>query len=199
MKKLKRKIFREFYQPSKVLLGVLPDPDGDSFNIITLCFTTTCSYKPAMLAISIEDRNYSYKLAVVASEMVLAVPGESLAEETMSCGFFSGRDVDKFSQCGFTKEVMPNVSIPGICEAIANIEIKIVNRVVTGDHITLFGEVVGYHLNESNIERNLLAIGPNILGYELLVKKGMHRLGVIAGGKKNYSDFFDNSFINGDV
>lgn len=190
MSKITRKKFREYYQPSKIMLGVFSDPKANRFNIITLCFTTTCSYNPPMIAISIEDRNYSYGLAEHSKEIVLAIPGKSLADETMQCGFYSGRDVDKFSICSFTKLNLPNVEIPGIAEAIANIEVKVINRIKTGDHITLFCEVLGYHLNDSKVEKNLVSFGPNTLGYDLLVKKGMHRIGVLNGEDENYIDFF---------
>lgn len=192
MIKITRKKLREYYQPSKIMLGIFSDRELNRFNIITLCFTTTCSYNPPMISISIEDRNYSYHLAEKSKEVVLAIPGKSLANEAMQCGFYSGRDVDKFSTCGFTKLELPNVEIPGIAEAIANIEVKVINRIKTGDHITLFCEVLGYHLNKTIVEKNLVSIGPNTLGYDLLVKKGMHRIGVVNGEDDKYIDFFNN-------
>lgn len=190
MKLLSRKKFREYYQPSKIMLGIISIPETDRFNIITLCFTTTCSYNPPMISLSIEDRNYSYDLAEVCSELVLAVPGRSIAEETMQCGFYSGRDVDKFIKCGFTKVKLPNINTPGVKEAIANIELNVVNRIKTGDHMTIICEVLGYHLNTDRVEKNLIAIGPNTLGYEVLVKKGMHRIGVVIGDDNEYVNYF---------
>ncbi|WP_267369427.1 MULTISPECIES: flavin reductase family protein [unclassified Pantoea] len=192
MSAINRKKFREYYQPSKIMLGIFPDPKEKRFNIITLCFTTTCSYNPPMISISIEDRNHSYQLAEQSQEVVLAIPGKSLADETMQCGFYSGRDVDKFLACDFTKLKLPNVEVPGIAEAIANIEVKVINRIKTGDHITLFCEVLGYHLNNSRVEKNLISIGPNTLGYDLLVKKGMHRIGVVSAEDEKYLGFFNS-------
>lgn len=192
MKEVNRKKFREYYQPTKIMLAVLPFPDVGGFNIITLCFTTTCSYNPPMIALSIEDRNHSYHLAESCKELVLAIPGKSIANETMQCGFYSGKDTDKFSKCNFTKLPLPNIETPGIAEAIANIEVKVVNRVKAGDHITLFCEVLGYHINNSKIEKNLISIGPNTLGYDVLIKKGMHRIGVVKGDDGEYGGFFQH-------
>ncbi|MDX5627943.1 MULTISPECIES: flavin reductase family protein [unclassified Brenneria] len=190
MNEIKRKKFREYYQPSKIMLGIIPGHDKFEYNIITLCFTTTCSYNPPMISLSIEERNFSYHLAEKCKELVLAIPGKSIANETMQCGFYSGREIDKFSKCNFTKLKLPKLETPGIAEAIANIETKVITRIKSGDHITLFCEVLGYHLNNSKIEKNLISIGPNTLGYDLLVKKGMHRIGVITGNDENYHDFF---------
>lgn len=176
---LKRKEFREYFQPSKILLGIIPDFNKNGFNIITLCFTMTCSYKPPMISFAVEKKNYSYELALSASEIVMAIPGKSLAKQTMDCGFYSGRDTDKFTICNFSKQEMPNIKTPGIREAIANIELKVVNRIITGDHVTIFCEVLGYHLNEDRTEENLLAVSKNSVGYQVLIKKGMHRIGII--------------------
>lgn len=181
MQKISRSKFRALFQPSKLLLGVIPIESTGEFNIIALCFTMTCSYKPPMIAVSIEKKNYSYDLMSVASNFVLAVPGESLAEQAMECGLLSGRDSDKFSILNLSKQQLENSSVPGIAEAIANIELTVESRVITGDHMIIVGRVFGFHVNPENIEKNLLAIGPNDKGYKLLVRKGLHRVAVIDG------------------
>jgi len=191
MQEVRRNKFRSLYQPSKLLLGVIPDGYEYRFNVIALCFTMTCSYDPPMIAVSIEKKNYSYDLMKVASEFVLSVPGESLAKQAMDCGVLSGRKVDKFSLCNFTKQPLPNSEVPGIAEAIANIRLTVINRIVTGDHLTLIGGVEGYYVNPENIEKNLLAIGPNEKGYKLLVRKGLHRIAVIEGSNEDFLKSFN--------
>lgn len=191
MQELKRNKFRALYQPSKLLLGIMSDESTGKYNIIALCFTMTCSYKPAMIAVSFEKKNHSYELMKSASSFVLAVPGESLAEQAMKCGVLSGRTVNKFDECGFTMQSLPNFGVPGISEAIANIELSVDSRFITGDHLTVIGRVLGYHVNPKNVEKNLLAIGPNIEGYKLLVRKGLHRIAVIEGPTDNFIKGFE--------
>nr|WP_263857512.1 flavin reductase family protein [Pseudomonas monteilii] len=164
----------------------MPGEGDRECNIIALCFTMTCSYDPPMIAVSIEKKNYSYDLIRVASNFVLAVPGESIAQQAMSCGLLSGRDVDKFKECGLTKQSLHYGHVPGIAEAIANIELSVESQVDTGDHITVIGRVLGYYVNPQNIEKNLLAVGPNSQGYKLLVRKGLHRIAVVEGGHEDY-------------
>lgn len=178
MKTLKRKEFRNYFQPSKILLAVIPDLAQSRNNIITLCFTMTCSYKPPMIAFSIEKKNHSFNLVMSTTEIAMAVPGRSLAKQTMDCGFYSGRDTDKFKACGFSEQKLPNIKTPGIMEAIANIELKVINKIISGDHLTIICEVLGYHLNEDKVEENLLAVTDNTTGYEILIRKGMHRIGI---------------------
>lgn len=191
MQEIKRNKFRNFYQPSKILLGVIPVNSLGKYNLIALCFTMTCSYEPPMIAVSFEKRNLSFDLMQVASNFVLSVPGESLAHETMSCGILSGRDVDKFEACNLATQSLVHSDVPGIRSAIANIELSVESRFITGDHLTVVGRVLGYHVNRDNIEKNLLAIGPNQCGYKLLVRKGIHRIAVVEGDNDNFTDGFD--------
>ena len=81
-----RQQFRRYFQPSRILLAVIPVPGESRVNIITLCFSMYCSYKPPMLAIAIQKINCSYDLIQKAKEYVLCVPGPDLAHETLYCG-----------------------------------------------------------------------------------------------------------------
>ena len=131
-----------------------------------------------MMAFSIQNAYHSFNLISKVDDCVLAVPGESLAEEALFCGTQSGRKIDKLRACGLELCESQYVKTPSLCKAIANIEIKIVSRQYFGDHVTCFGEVLNYRVNTANRERNLLSIGPNEAGYKLLARKGIHRIGV---------------------
>jgi len=109
---------------------------------------------------------------------VLAVPGESFAHEALICGLQSGRDIDKVRECGFQIVDSKHVRVPGLRNAIANLELLIKSRIETGDHMTVIGEVRRYAVNTSSRERNLLSVGPEHDGYEVLAAKGIHRIAV---------------------
>jgi flavin reductase (DIM6/NTAB) family NADH-FMN oxidoreductase RutF len=178
---LKRQQFRRVFQPSRIVMALLRDPSQDSWNVITLCFNMYCSYKPAMMAFAVHRRAYSYSILQDATECVLSIPGERLAEQAMYCGTCSGADVRKFEHCGFTPAISSQVSVPGIEEAIANVELRLVNRVRTGDHLTVVGRVLKFGVNQANAERCLLSVGPRTNGYQVLVKRGVHRIAVVDG------------------
>lgn len=181
---LGRQAFRRYFQPSRVVIGVMPRSDGRGVNLITLCFNMHCSYKPAMMSFAIWKGSFSHSLIGKADSCVLAVPGESLARATLACGLTSGRDTDKVLEHGLTLVGSEHVSVPGINECIANIELRIVNRVATGDHVTVIGEVLKYGVNESRSERPLLSVGPDHRGYEVLCHHGLHRIAVVARGNE---------------
>ena len=175
---LRRQQFRRYYQPTRILLGLVESNGSNSPNVITLCFSMTCSYKPPLMAVSIHRRSYSFQLLHSASEFVLAVPGESFAHEALICGLQSGRDIDKVRECGFQIVDSKHVRVPGLRNAIANLELLIKSRIETGDHMTVIGEVRRYAVNTSSRERNLLSVGPEHDGYEVLAAKGIHRIAV---------------------
>jgi flavin reductase (DIM6/NTAB) family NADH-FMN oxidoreductase RutF len=140
-----------------------------------------CSYKPAMMAFAIHKNAYSHALLQNSTECVLAVPGENLAEQSLFCGVETGRGRDKFRECGFKPAASACVGVPGIEQAIANVEIKIVQKVKTGDHMLAIGHVLRFGVDEKRQERCLLSVGPREDGYKVLVKRGIHRIGVVNG------------------
>lgn len=176
---VKRQKFRDYFQPSRVSIGILKSKSTSGYNLITLCFSMYCSYKPNMIAFSVQRSNYSYKLLDNVDNCVMAIPGEKIAEQTLYCGDVSGKDTDKIKDSGFTLIESTQIETPGLLEAKSNIELNITNKVVTGDHITVFGEVMSFNVNKNNKERNLISVGSSHEGYEVLVKKGIHRIAVI--------------------
>jgi len=177
-KKTSRQEFRRRFQPSRIAICVVPERSNSKVNLITLSFNMHCSYRPPMMAFSINRRALSYELLNKTEHSVLSVPGERLADTALFCGTHSGRDVDKVKACDLSLINSETICIPGISQAIANIELKIVARVPTGDHMTLFGRVLKFGVNKENKERCLVSVGPDYSGYELLATKGIHRIAV---------------------
>jgi flavin reductase (DIM6/NTAB) family NADH-FMN oxidoreductase RutF len=176
---LSRQQFRRYFQPSRIVLGVFVSSGVSDVNVITLCFNMHCSYRPPMMAFSIQRGAHSYELLESAAECVLAVPGESLAEEALYCGVVSGRDVDKVRECDLGLISSSRIATPGIARAIANVELSITGKMATGDHLTAVGTVQRYCVNVDADEKCLLSVGPQAEGYRVLARKGIHRIGVV--------------------
>jgi flavin reductase (DIM6/NTAB) family NADH-FMN oxidoreductase RutF len=176
---LSRQQFRRYFQPSRIVMAVLKDQERRSINLITLCFHMYCSYKPPMMAFSIFHAAHSFSLVLDAAECVLSIPGERLANTAMYCGLETGRQVDKFAECGLSTTPSKRIEVPGIQEAIANVELRLVQKVRTGDHVTVIGEVVNFSVDKEKNERCLISVGPRQAGYELLARSGIHRIAVV--------------------
>ncbi len=176
---ISRNQFREIFQPSRIVLGVVNDETNKRDNIIALAFNMYTSYSPLMYAIAVQDINYSYQLFKGCKEYVISVPGEKLYKETLFCGTKSGRDVDKFSETKLTALPSQKIKTAGIKECIANMECIKKNFIETGDHAIVIGEVVNITRNTNNNERNIISISSDTRGYDMYVHKGMHRLGTV--------------------
>lgn len=176
---LRRQQFRAYFQPSRVLLGLVPAETESGVNIITLCFSMYCSYKPPMMAVAVHNRSATYDLIQRTNTYVLSVPGADLVDEAMYCGVESLKTVDKVKQLGLELLASVTIPVPGLARAIANVEMTKAATHKTGDHITVIGRVRRFGVNEEKRVQPLLSIGPNTAGYKLLRRQGIHRLGVV--------------------
>ena len=177
--KISRQEFRNYFQPTRILLGVTETAAASSVNVITLCFSMYSSYKPNIMSVAVQNEFLSNQLFKEADEFVLAVPGERMADIAMGCGVDSGKNVDKVKKYGIELIDSSIVSVPSIKQAIANIECKKINQFESGDHTIFTGEVLGFFVNINNNEKCLLSMGKDTTGYELLIKRGGHRIGVV--------------------
>lgn len=175
---LKRQEFRDYFQPSRVVIAFVRS-EKYSYNPITLCFSMYCSYKPNIISFAVQKTNFTYGLIKKAEDCVLAIPGERIVEETLFCGEKSGRKIDKILECGFSMISSSYVDTPSLEQAKANVELKIIKTVDIGDHVTVFGEVKNFSVNKNNKQRNILSVGSDNYGYKVLLRRGIHRLAVI--------------------
>lgn len=177
---LRRQQFRRYFQPSRIFLCLVPAPTQSGVNIITLSFNMHCSYQPPMIAVAINDRSSTFDLIQKANEFVLAVPGPSLLDAAMYCGVQSMRDVeDKVAALSLELSTSEAIAVPGLKMAIANVELEKRHQLRAGDHLMVIGEARRFAVNQHNKELPLLSVGPYTDGYEVLKKKGIHRLAVV--------------------
>ncbi len=174
-----RERLREMYQPSRIVLAVVRKDSGPAYNVLPLCFHSWCSYSPLLYCVAIQRTNYSKELFEKSQECCLAMPGENLLEVAAYCGSHSGRVVDKAKECNIQWMKSQEISTPGIQGALANMELKILEKRPVGDHLMVVSEVVSIVMSDSS-ERLLLSIGPKSDGYDVLWKHGIHTIGVIS-------------------
>ncbi|MHA2358680.1 MAG: flavin reductase family protein [Candidatus Thorarchaeota archaeon] len=132
-----------------VLLSVAGD---DRPNIITLSWVANVCSKPPTIVAGIRPERFSYEMVKKAQEFVLNIPSTSQLEGTEFAGTKSGRDYDKFAECGFTPQPASMVDAPMIKECPINIECKTKQIVPLGVHHLFIAEVVAVHIDESALD-----------------------------------------------
>ncbi|MBD3405502.1 MAG: flavin reductase family protein [Candidatus Lokiarchaeota archaeon] len=144
---------------SKPTTGVIPCPvillsveGGLKPNIITLSWVANVCSKPPSVAVGIRPERYSYDLVKEAGNFVLNIPAEEQFEAAKLCGTKSGRDIDKFAECGFHAVPSSKISSPLIEECPINLECEVREVISPGVHDLFIAEVVAFHMDESVTE-----------------------------------------------
>ena len=129
---------------------------GEKPNIITLAWAGTINSDPAMVSISIRKERYSHDIIEETGEFVINLTTEDLCRATDYCGVKSGRDVDKFKDCGLTADKPFKISeyIPLIKESPVNIECRVKQKIELGSHDMFIAEVVCVDVDESLLDKS---------------------------------------------
>lgn len=121
-------------------------------NIITIAWTGTICSDPAMVSISVRPERYSYDLIKNSGEFVINLTTADLAAVTDFCGVRSGRDLDKFSECGLTAIPSKHVSVPAIAECPVNIECRVRQIIPLGSHDLFLADVLGIAVDSQYLD-----------------------------------------------
>ncbi|NCO94345.1 MAG: flavin reductase family protein [Armatimonadetes bacterium CG_4_9_14_3_um_filter_66_14] len=146
MPKVQRTPSRPVY-PTPTGLITSIDAEGRP-NIITLGEVFNLSIRePIWVGIALRKATYSHELISAQREYVVNLPTSGMLDQVLQCGSVSGRDgVDKFAEFGLTAVPSEQVRPPLIAECPVNLECKVVDVLVTGDHDVFVGEVVVQHV-----------------------------------------------------
>ncbi len=74
----------------------------ENSNLLTIAWTGTICADPAMCYISVRPSRHSYEMIKHQMEFTINLTTEALAKATDWCGVKSGRDFDKWEECGLT-------------------------------------------------------------------------------------------------
>ena len=81
-----------------------------------------------VFVVYVRPSRYTFTMLEQVDEFVVNVPGEDLQQECMLCGTKSGRDVDKFAECGFTAVAAQHVKPPLIGECVRFYECRTIHH-----------------------------------------------------------------------
>jgi len=132
----------------------------DRINTMTIGWATIGHiWRKEVFMVAVRDSRYTFELIEKSSDFTVTIPtDENSKDAVMFCGTKSGRDYDKFIECGLKtcKAVTvesPIIDIPGVhyeCKIIyksvmdaANLDVKLEKLYPAKDYHTLyFGEIL---------------------------------------------------------
>jgi len=108
------------------------------------------SHKPLLLGVAVAPERFTYKVLLKAEGFALNFLDFKLVDKTPYLGDVSERFYrDKIRRGGFTIVEGDVLGAPYIAESSAAVELRKVDRVVTGDHDLFIGEVVSAYANDA--------------------------------------------------
>jgi len=128
--------------------------------IMSIGWMTPTSFEPLLLIASVGsggketgDRAYRvcYSLINETKEFSLNVPTPNLTDAIIKVGTTHSDEVDKFVEAGLTQMTSSKINAPMISECFLNIECKVLDQFVTGDHTAFVAEPVAAYMDEDVI------------------------------------------------
>ena len=130
-------------------------------NIVTVAWAGTVCTNPPMLSISLRPERHSYGLIRESGEFVVNLVTRRLARACDWCGVRSGRDYDKWAECGLTPAPAAKLELaPAIAESPVSIECRVRDVLELGSHDLFLADVAAVQVEESLLdERGRLDLG----------------------------------------
>lgn len=132
--------------------------DMEKSNIITVAWCGITNTVPPKTYISVRPERYSYGILKEKGEFVINLTPSSLAKKADLCGMYTGKKVDKFKECGFTKEKATKIDAPMISECPISIECKVTDIIPLGSHDMFLADILAVNVEKSLLEGDKLCI-----------------------------------------
>lgn len=150
----------------------------EDYNLITVSWTGTVCTNPPLCYISLRKERLSHEIISKEKEFVINLSTEKMARATDWCGVKSGRDFDKFKECGFSAEKASIVKAPLIAESPVAIECRVIEIKELGSHDMFLAEVLSVSVDDAYLDEESGAFD-------------MHRAGLIASAHGKYCGLKD--------
>lgn len=140
--------------PLPAVMVSTADRSGNA-NIITIAWTGTVCTNPPMTYISVRPERHSYNMIKESGEFVINLTTQELMKAADFCGVRSGRDTDKWQQCGLTRKAASSLKYaPVIGESPVNIECRVEKIEELGSHHMFLARVTAVQTDEAYMDRN---------------------------------------------
>ncbi len=112
------------------------------YNLITIAWTGILCTEPPMLYIAVRPERHSHPLICKYGEFTVNLTTAAMAKITDWCGVKSGKDFNKFKECGLHVQACNQVKAPAVQESPLSLECKVRQRLPLGSHEVFMAEIV---------------------------------------------------------
>ena len=122
-------------------------------DIVTVAWAGTVCTNPPMLSISLRPERHSYHIVRESGEFVVNLVTSRLQRACDWCGVRSGRDYDKWAECGLTPAPATTLGLaPAIAESPVSIECRVRDVLELGSHHMFLADVTAVQVEESLLD-----------------------------------------------
>ena len=125
---------------------------GES-SIATVAWTGTVCTNPPMLYVSLRPERFSYHIIRESGEFAVNLVSRRLQRACDWCGVRSGRDHDKWAECGLTRAKAATLELaPLVAEAPVSLECKVFDVRELGSHHMFLAEVSAVQVEDGLVD-----------------------------------------------
>ena len=149
--------FAFFLSNGQIKLVTACSKDRSVQGIISMGWANPTSFMPFLISISIGSGpeetgpiayRQTYPFIKETREFAVNVPSKELAQAVVQIGTTHSGEVDKYKETGLTPLESKRIGPHLIGECIVNVECKVIQELVTGDHTIFVGEPLTILYNE---------------------------------------------------
>ena len=119
-------------------------------NVMTADWVTVISRKPLLVGVSIAPGRTTHHLVKEEQAFVISVPSADMLGDVWRAGTKSGPS--KTEQMNVTFTSSQKIAVPSIAEALANLECRVVDSPIYGDHTLFVAEVIAHTVDADTYE-----------------------------------------------
>jgi flavin reductase (DIM6/NTAB) family NADH-FMN oxidoreductase RutF len=101
---------------------------GGERNLMPVAWNVPLDFEPARVALVLSAEARTRELIEACGELAISIPPASMLDAVYESGHVSGRDVDKWSRCGFRAAPASQVSAPLVEGCLGWLECRVIDR-----------------------------------------------------------------------
>jgi flavin reductase (DIM6/NTAB) family NADH-FMN oxidoreductase RutF len=122
---------------------------GGKATISTVAWHMPVSSWPKLVAVSLALKRFTLELLEQSESFSINIPVFSQLKQVTFCGTYSGRNVDKLAEAGYTTRPCSSINSFFLDECVAHMECSVQSITETGDHKIVVGEVKSVFADEN--------------------------------------------------
>jgi flavin reductase (DIM6/NTAB) family NADH-FMN oxidoreductase RutF len=126
---------------------------GDTENVLTVAWTGILNTKPPRTYIAVRPERFSYELIKQSGVFVINLTTADMVKATDYCGVVSGKNINKFEQCGLKTQPATKVDVPVLTDSPLALECVVREVIPMETHHLFVADIVAVDVEESLLDK----------------------------------------------